>query len=269
MAGLLGWVIGPWLVLEVVRTKLLHYSLGCYPAMALLTAVLLYRWRNKLHEKMIDKTLNRMCLSALWIVGVIIAAAAMVVAIWILGPELVKVTESQGLRNELLAAAVLGGLVAIGTGLAVNRSLKKGTGQAAVAWGFAGVMIYGAIAGAWMAPIISSCRLSPKAAAVAKQLSPAETQFVLFDFPEPSIIWCLDSKKRVVRTESSSEFLKIYKEDRPICAIVSKKALDKLTAEGFEPSGPYQWVQGIYPSKWQRIELWVGVNKAAQDKKTD
>ncbi len=40
---LLGWVIGPLLLLECFRTKLIHYYLPAFPACALLTAWLVLR----------------------------------------------------------------------------------------------------------------------------------------------------------------------------------------------------------------------------------
>ena len=36
---LLGWAIGPMILLECVRTKLVHYYLPAYPACALLVAL--------------------------------------------------------------------------------------------------------------------------------------------------------------------------------------------------------------------------------------
>jgi 4-amino-4-deoxy-L-arabinose transferase-like glycosyltransferase len=35
---LLGWIVGPWLVLECFQTKLVHYYLPCFPACSLLVA---------------------------------------------------------------------------------------------------------------------------------------------------------------------------------------------------------------------------------------
>jgi 4-amino-4-deoxy-L-arabinose transferase-like glycosyltransferase len=38
---LLGWIVGPWLLLECFQTKLVHYYLPCFPACALLVAWLM------------------------------------------------------------------------------------------------------------------------------------------------------------------------------------------------------------------------------------
>ncbi len=263
VAGLLGWIIGPWVVLELVQTKLLHYSLGCHVGMALLIAVLLYRWRHKLREKMLSKTLGRMGLSALWIVGLIVAVAMLagVVALRI-GP-MAGLPQAEAAHNELLAGAVLAGLAAIGTALAIRRNLARGMGSAAVAWGFAGVMLWAAIAGAWMAPLIGSYRLSPRAADAAREISPAGTRFVLFGFSEPSVIWYLKANEKVRIVHKVEDFLREFQTDEPICAIVTKDKMDKLKASGFDPSDVGRPVEGIVLSKWRTEELWVGLNKTA------
>src|SRR6202022_77481 len=40
-AFLLGWIVGPLILLELVRTKLVHYYLPAYPACAMLAAWLI------------------------------------------------------------------------------------------------------------------------------------------------------------------------------------------------------------------------------------
>ena len=267
MAGLLGWVIGPWLVLELVQTKLVHYTLGCYPAMAILIAVLLYDWQDKLGQKLKSSVLGRMALSALWIIAIAIGAALVTaVGFLCLGP----LAQLGGPGAPLLLAAGLAGLVTVGTGLLVRHSLVKGRTKAAIACGFTGVMIWAAIVGGLVAPAISSYRVAPKAAAVAKKLSPPGTQFVLFGFDEPSMIWYLAADKPVQIAGTSKELIRAYEKNEPICVIVSKTKMDKLKASGFTPTDVGQWVDGLYLGKWretEKIELWVGLNKAALDKK--
>ncbi|MCK4849862.1 MAG: phospholipid carrier-dependent glycosyltransferase, partial [Phycisphaerae bacterium] len=264
VAGLLGWVIGPWLVLEVVQTKLVHYVLGCYPAMALLIAVVLYQWRHKLGEKMLSR-LARMSLSALWIIALVLAIGMILaVGVLALGP-IAELGEGATGRYGLVLGAGLAGLVVIATALAVRVSLKKGSGSAAVASGFVGVMICGAIAGGWVAPRIGSYRISRRAAEAAREISPGETRFVLFGFDEPSVIWYLKSNRKVVIVKTVEEFVGDYEKDEPICAIVSKKKMEKLKASGFELAEARSWVEGLY-LEWppRKIELWVGLNKAAE-----
>ena len=267
LAGLLGWVIVPWLVLEVVQTKLVHYVLGCYPAMAILIALLLYDGRDELGRELKSR-LGRMGLSALWIMG-IIWGGVIVTAIGFLcfGP----LSEFDGIgagRYDLLLGAGLGGLVTAGTGLAVRRSLIRGRPQTAVACGFVGVMVWGIIAGGLVAPGVSSYRISPRAAAVAKELSPTGARFVVLGFDEPSMVWYLDADEPVLIAKTSEELLAEYEKKEPICAIVSEKEIDTLTTMGFDRVNVGEWVDGLYQeAKWRKMKLWVGLNKAAADKK--
>ena len=52
-----------------------------------------------------------------------------------------------------------------------------------------------------------------------------------------------------------------------VCAIVRKNKMTKLIDAGFKPTGVSRWVEGLLLSKWDREELWVGLNKTAGKKK--
>ena len=272
MAGLLGWVVGPWLVLEVVQTKLVHYVLGCYPAMALLIAVLLYRWRGKLREKLTSKWLGGAALSALWIIGGLVGLVMIVVGIMTVGLLAELGVEGIG-RYELLLGGLVGGGVALLTGIAVRRSLLAGKSGAAVGWGFAGVMIWGTVLGGWMLPTLSQYRVGPKATAAAKRISPAGTQFVLFGFDEPSMIWNLGEAELDLPTETYedvllpskvAEFAEWFQGNEPVCAIVGEKKMGKLESAGLVRAEGGVWVVGIYPADGKCIRLWVGSNESAR-----
>ena len=272
MAALLGWVIGPWLVLEIVQTKLVHYVLGCYPAMALLMAVLLYRWRGKLKAKLTSTWLGGAALSALWIIGVLIALVMIGAGIMTVG--LLAETGIEGIsRYELLLAGMGAGGVALLTGLAVRRSLLAGKSSAAIGCGFAGVMVWGVLVGAWLLPAFSQYRISPKAATAARLISPAGTQFVLFGFDEPSLIWYLGETnldlpteiyKNVLLPKKAEEFAADFHGNEPVCAVVSEKKLATLESAGLVRADQGKWVQGIYPADGKCIRLWVGLNESAR-----
>ena len=269
IAGLLGWVIGPWVVLELVQTKLVHYALGCYPAMAILIAMLLYRWRHKLRKKMLSKTLGRMGLSALWIMGLIVAAATVGTIVALMSGPMAGLAEAGAAKIGLLLGAVLAGLVAMGTALAVRKNLKGGRGNTAIAWGFTGMMVWAGIAGAWLAPVIGSYRVSRRAADAARELSGPGCRYVLFGCNEPSLIWYLRANEEVQIVRKAEDFLRQFKAAEPVCAIVHKDKLDKLTAAGFDSTADRadRWVEGINLDRWRKEELWVGVNKAGTPSK--
>ena len=94
-------------------------------------------------------------------------------------------------------------------------------------------------------------------------MSSDQSRFVLFGFDEPSMIWYLNSNKDVQIVGSTEEFLREYKKDELICAVVSKEKMDELLAKGFDSKagGDNKRVAGIYLGKWRKEELWVGVNR--------
>ena len=262
VAGLLGWVIGPWIAIELVQTKLVHYALGLYPAMAFLMAITLYQWRHKLSKKMVGTRLGKIGLSALWIIGLVVAVGMTIaVGALSLGP-IAELGEGVRGRYMLVLGAGLAGLAILATSLAMRWILKKGWGCAAVASGFGGVMIFGALAGGWVAPSISSYRVSRRAAEAARQMSSADTRFVLFGFDEPSLIWYVNSNKDVQIVKTAEDFFGEYKKDDLVCAIVSKEKMAELVAEEFDSKagGDNRWVAGIYMGPLRKEELWVGVN---------
>ncbi|NIA06524.1 MAG: phospholipid carrier-dependent glycosyltransferase [Actinobacteria bacterium] len=252
MAALLAWIIGPWLILELVQTKLVHYALGCYPALAILIAILL----DDLTGRLKTKLLGRMALSALWIIGIGLAGVMIVgVVVLCTGP-----LAQFGSYYDLLFWGVLAGLVVLATSLIFRRGLIRGNPSWAVAYGFVGVMIWMFLVAGFISPAISRYRISPQAASVARQLSPTGTRFVLYGFDEPSLIWYLDAGQPVRIARTSDDLVAAYRSDDPVCVIVAEDKMDRL----FRSSDPGQWVTGLYLNDFRPLSLWIAPNKAAR-----
>ncbi|HEX8201996.1 MAG TPA: glycosyltransferase family 39 protein [Isosphaeraceae bacterium] len=183
---LLGWVVGPLIVLECVQTKLIHYYLPAYPACALLAAWLvgavaddvanLRRW-----------PLGRLGLGLLGGVG--IGGVVALVAGGVVLPG--------SLRWPCLAlAAVLGA----GTLVAVERLQRGGTERAVLglvgAWG---VILLGV--GTWLLPAAEPHRISrivgQRLAAIAAREG---ARPVLGTFQESGVIYALGRPAPVFRT---------------------------------------------------------------------
>jgi 4-amino-4-deoxy-L-arabinose transferase-like glycosyltransferase len=159
LAFLLGWAVGPLVLLECVRTKLIHYYLPAYPACALLAAWLvgvvaqaevnLRRW-----------PLGRVSLAILTGLGIGLTVAALAGALVLPG----------GLRWPCLAIAVVLGA---GTLFAMERFQSAATERAA----FGLVATWGVVlllAGSWLLPAVEPYRLSPLVARRLAELSAAE-----------------------------------------------------------------------------------------------
>ena len=120
-----------------------------------------------------------------------------------------------------------------------------------------------------MAPVIGSYRVSRRAADAARELSGPGCRYVLFGCNEPSLIWYLRANEEVQIVRKAEDFLRQFKAAEPVCAIVHKDKLDKLTAAGFDSTADRadRWVEGINLDRWRKEELWVGVNKAGTPSK--
>jgi 4-amino-4-deoxy-L-arabinose transferase-like glycosyltransferase len=174
---LMGWIVGPLIVLELVQTKIVHYYVPSYPACALLSAWLigmiapeeinLRRW-----------PLGRAATGILGGVGISFTVGLIawaVVAPW-------------GLRWPLLALALLLGL---GTLYGLWQFMQGATMRAVsgllVAWS---VILFGM--GVWLLPATEPYKFSRIVGERLGELAAKHhAQPVLLTFQEPSIVYAL------------------------------------------------------------------------------
>jgi 4-amino-4-deoxy-L-arabinose transferase-like glycosyltransferase len=183
---LLGWVVGPLVLLECVKTKLVHYYLPAYPACALLAAwfveqvtaegVSLRRW-----------PLGRLGLGLLGGVGLGIAAffaaAAAVLPVSLRWPC--------ALTAAVAASGTFGGLLRLRRG-ATERAV---VGLAAT-WGFVMLAL-----GAWILPAAEPYRMSRVVGEKLASLAEAfEVQPILLSFQEPTVVYAIGRPAPPVRT---------------------------------------------------------------------
>ncbi len=170
-----GWMIGPLVMLELIRTKLIHYYLPAYAGCAFLAAWLiatvagaeinLRRW-----------PLGRLALGLL--VGIGFAATFGLIA--------GGVVVSGGLRWACIATAVALGL---GTLYALERLHGGATMRAAHALvGTWAVVLL--LAGAWLLPAAEPYRLSPLVAGRLREIGAAEgARPMLVGFQPPAVVY--------------------------------------------------------------------------------
>jgi 4-amino-4-deoxy-L-arabinose transferase-like glycosyltransferase len=172
---LLGWMVGPLLLLEAVRTKLVHYYLPAYPACALLAAWLIVAVARE--EITIRRwPLGRLALGLLG--GVAIALTVVLIAGVVVLPTPVR-----------LPCLVMALTVATGTLLALAR-FHRGATLSAVSsltttWALTMLLL-----GTWLLPTMEPYRLSrivgERLAVLTRELG---VQPVLLTFQEPSTIY--------------------------------------------------------------------------------
>lgn len=175
LAFVLGWIIGPLVLLEIVRTKLIHYYLPAYPACALLVG-----WLVPLVAKS-DVNLRRWPLGRLS-VG-LLAGIGLTYSVGLLAGVFVFPGQ---LKWHCLPLAVL---LAGGTLYALDR-LQRGHTQRAVGslvgvWGVALFLL-----GGYFLPDVQPYRLTPKVAARLSQLEhETGARAVLTAFKPPGVVY--------------------------------------------------------------------------------
>ncbi len=183
---LLGWIIGPLVLLELVRTKLVHYYLPAYPACALATAWLV-RELSAEGVNIRRWPLGRLALGMLGGVGlgVAVLAAAGAVAL------------PSAFRWPCLITAVV---AASGTLWGLFRFQHAETERAvlglALAWSLVMLTL-----GGWMLPAAEPYRLTRIVGERLGVLSRSvNAEPVLLKFQEPTIIHAMGRHAHMIRT---------------------------------------------------------------------
>lgn len=186
LAFLLGWALGPLVVLEIVKTKLIHYYLPSIPALALLVGRLIQGLRGEAGN-LRRFAWARLGLGMLGGLGMLLSACLVVAGVALPMPH----------RGPCL---VLAGVAGVGTVVAAGR-LRSGRPVAAAmtlvaCWGSFGVIVSG-----WLLPTAEPYRLSRVVGerlarlAIAEQAAP-----VLVTFQEPGTIYALRRTALLMRT---------------------------------------------------------------------
>lgn len=182
---LLGWMIGPLILLECVRTKLVHYYLPAIPACTLLAAWLLVAVAES------GLSLRRWPLGRLG-VG-LLGGTSFVMSIGFVGGAVFR---DSALRWPLLALAAV---LTTGTAFALWRLYSGATERAVVGlvatWG---VVMLGV--GGWLLPAAEPYRaprhVGERLAVLAKDLN---AQAALHSFQEPSTIYAFGHPLPTIR----------------------------------------------------------------------
>jgi 4-amino-4-deoxy-L-arabinose transferase-like glycosyltransferase len=180
---LMAWAGGWWLICEIVPTKLPHYILPAYPALAMLAALWVLAPRET------DMPLWRRVLFYLAPVQFLLAVAAFT-ALPIVVPNLY----GTGTTGLLIAAAALFALL----GIAAAILLLRGANQKALACAMGSVLILYPVLTRGVAPRLEQLWVSPRLAAlVTKDSRPGDPPPVLAGYEEPSLVFLLGTHTRL------------------------------------------------------------------------
>ncbi|GAB1477509.1 glycosyltransferase family 39 protein [Paracoccaceae bacterium] len=202
----LAWAVPVWLVFELTATKLIHYVLPAYPALAILTA-----WGLQ------QAVPGRWAKSVASLLAVAVAAL-LPVALWVGAGQ---VGGALGWPFWLGAVALLPGLALLLTGLWCNRRPAMTAGLAGLGMALA-VMLYPTLAR--MPPIWPSVAL-----AEAGRAHPG-CRLITLGFGEPSLLFLTRAEARFATEESLPGLLA-----EPGCVLLA--VADGTAPEGMQPEG--------------------------------
>jgi len=236
---LIAWVVPFWVVLELVPTKLPHYILPVYPALALLAgrAVLALGEGAVMRRR--------------WLDGIVIALWAAVSLALAAALALLPGRFGQGFDLVGLVAAAI--LLNVAGWLAV--AAWRG-GPALTAGAVALALIVFAPAFHRIAPGLDRLWLSREAAAmVARYRPPPDAPVAAVGYHEPSLVFLLGTGTRFLAPDAAAQYIT---DTRGAAALVSDGDDDSfrraLHARGWEPRA-VERVDGLDYSNGQRLTL--------------
>lgn len=172
VAFLLAWIVPSWLVFEAVATKLPHYVLPLYPAVAILTVLALarggldpLRWGARIGAGLV----------VLIPVGL---TAGLVAAAWFLD----RTVPLAGLPLLLLSCAL--------AGLAWT-AFARGAVEGALAIGIASSAILSPTVFGLVQPVLASLKVSPRLGSIRDGLACPAPQVASLGYREPSLVFVI------------------------------------------------------------------------------
>ncbi len=238
------WIVPSWIVFEAVPTKLLHYTLPLFPAIALLTAQALRDGFTRTAERPL-----RMLSRAAAVLGMV-TYALLVVAVVVL-PWLID------RRVEWVALAMLIPVLALyvwGVRLVVHGQ-GRGWRWGGVAAGLGSVAVLYAGTYALVLPGIDGLWISRSAAQAVSATRPCPTTTVASaGYSEPSLVFLLGTNTRLITAEGAAHHLM----DDRACALAlvdqREEAGFRSALAGVEPK-PLGVIHGLNYNNGRRIAL--------------
>lgn len=186
---LLGWMLGPLIVLELMFTKLPHYFLFALPACVLFLArgfVAFHATRNYLWQ-------TRLCPVAL---GIVTLVAICLAVLLLAGPISLKARVLEAPAISAAAVLALGTLLA----LVFFRRTRDVAGWVSLvtAWG-----VFEVVAAGWLVPSAEQYRYTTTAAHELLAQKDEQTPLVLHQFREPTLVFYLEKPVPVCFTPDS------------------------------------------------------------------
>jgi len=243
LSFLLGWVIGPLLLLECFRTKLIHYYLPAFPACALLTAWLVLQIAAE-GVNIRRKPLGRL-------------AVAMLVGIGLGGVVLLGAAATMVDRQFIPPVLVLGSVLAGGTLLGMSSFQQGATERAAYALAatWAALLL---VATAWLIPLAEPYRsarvVGEKLASLSAKL---KIEPVLLEYQEPGVVYYLGHP--LATTRDRDGFFAHLAGGKSVLTVALPSEVDVMRSHFGLSVTPVDQVQGFIIAKGKKQTLQLAV----------
>jgi 4-amino-4-deoxy-L-arabinose transferase-like glycosyltransferase len=235
------WIAPTWIVFELIATKLPHYVLPTYPAIACLAAAAMApgegftgRWRGWLFWPT----------AAVWLaIGLVLASGPTALVWWMQGT-----VSLPGVAAALVAALLM---------LAAIRLLRRGRAEGAVAATVGAALLVFPSAYAYELPQLDTIWLSPRIAAAVERARPCPgTTLATTPYDEPSLVFLLGTDTKLVDVRGAAAHLL----HDPACALVlvgakERDAFLSLTAAGGLQPRAVARIRGVNYSNGKRVDL--------------
>ncbi|HLI12461.1 MAG TPA: glycosyltransferase family 39 protein [Alphaproteobacteria bacterium] len=235
------WLVPSWIVFELVPTKLPHYTLPLFPAIALMTAQAVVE--TPLRRASEDTPLFRRLVAAAWLVFTGVLCFGL--------PLLPRLLDH---RFDLLAT-MLGAMAfaLFGIALFIYRSARQGLALGVL---LAGCLVFYGDAYARVMPQLGSIWLSSRVAhAVESQKLCPHSIVTSTGYSEPSLVFLLGPDTRFGEPKDAADALL---HDPCALALVDKPSLpaftDQLTRAGRTPQALAE-IGGINAARGKRVDL--------------
>ncbi|MEO1656845.1 MAG: glycosyltransferase family 39 protein [Pseudomonadota bacterium] len=244
MAFLISWIVPTWIIFEIVATKLPHYVLPAYPALAILAAIGVRDAASLLESKGVRR--GHMAVLALFAIVTLALAALPYIGVSEMGGEMVTPAH---------IATTLLGLVCLVVGLWAFRqpTIKRVSYASLAPLAYYAVVLGGAL------PQLHTMWPAQTIAKVASKIEGcAEIQFATAGYREPSNVFYLGTETLLTDGEGAAAFLR----KNTACGVV---IIDRREAEEFDAGTrglrlrELAVVSGYNVSKGRELEMRVVV----------
>lgn len=192
---LICWIIPTWIIFEFVATKLPHYVLPTYPAIALIAAAGLFNLKPAPQSRW--RTYAFIAVAALWLIVSAIVAGLAPGVYW-------------HFHGGLNALAIAIGLLAFGAAAAALYFLWRGEKLKVIAAMTLSAFLAWSNAFAYVLPQLHEFWMSPRIAEAAKKAAPCPNSvLVSIPYTEPSMVFLHGREKTHIIAKTGAEAAEI------------------------------------------------------------